>query len=236
MAEEHEIIIGIDLGTTNSLVAFADERGPTLIESGGDGGILPSVIGFDVEGGGVSVGSAARAHAVERPLTTVYSVKRLMGKGLADLAEEVEHLPYRVTRRPSAEEGRDLAAVDIAGRLFTPPELSALILGELKQRAEAHFGRAIHKAVITVPAYFDDAQRQATRDAGRIAGLEVVRIVNEPTAAALAYGLDRREDATVAVYDLGGGTFDISILRLQQGTFEVSCATSACCKRPSSSG
>ncbi len=221
MSEHPEVIIGIDLGTTNSLVAFADEKGPAIIDAGGDGGALPSMIGFDPESQQATVGSHARAHAVERPLTTVYSVKRLMGKGFADVSEDAQRLPYRITKRAGDEEGRDLAAVEIGEQTFTPPQLSALILGELRQRAERHFGHPVSKAVITVPAYFDDAQRQATRDAGRIAGLDVVRIVNEPTAAALAYGLGRSEQSTVVVYDLGGGTFDVSILRLQEGTFEV---------------
>ncbi|HUU85134.1 MAG TPA: Fe-S protein assembly chaperone HscA [Phycisphaerae bacterium] len=223
MGDSKDTIVGIDLGTTNSLVAYADEKGPVIIEdpAAGDGGILPSVIGFDPESGRVTIGRQARAHAVELPLTTVYSVKRLMGRGFADLGDDVGRLPYKVVRRPGNEEGRDVAAVEVGGRALTPPQLSALILAELKTRAEKHFGHPVNRAVITVPAYFDDAQRQATRDAGQIAGLEVVRIVNEPTAAALAYGLDRKEDLTVAVYDLGGGTFDVSFMRLREGTFEV---------------
>ncbi|MCP4251228.1 MAG: Fe-S protein assembly chaperone HscA [bacterium] len=223
MSDERDIIIGIDLGTTNSLVAYADEKGPMIIEDpdGTQGTVLPSVIGFDPETGEPVVGREARDHAVERPTSTVYSVKRLMGLGFADVAEEAARLPYQVVRRADAEEARDVAAVQIGQQVLTPPQLSALILGKLKRWAEAHFGRSVTKAVITVPAYFDDAQRQATRDAGQIAGLDVVRMVNEPTAAALAYGLDRRDDATIAVYDLGGGTFDISILRLRDGVFEV---------------
>ncbi|MHC4064463.1 MAG: Hsp70 family protein, partial [Planctomycetota bacterium] len=223
MSEKADIIIGIDLGTTNSLVAFADEKGPIIIPdpAAADDGILPSVISFDLDSGETVVGRQARDHAVERPATTVYSVKRLMGQGFADVSEEAQRLPYKLTGRVDQDEGRDLAVVEIAGQAFAPPQLSAMILAELKRRAEQHFGQAVSKAVITVPAYFDDAQRQATRDAGLIAGLEVVRILNEPTAAALAYGLNRREDATVAVYDLGGGTFDISIMRLREGVFEV---------------
>ncbi|MFQ5489837.1 MAG: Fe-S protein assembly chaperone HscA [Phycisphaerae bacterium] len=218
MIQDRDIIIGIDLGTTNSLVAFADEKGPVLLDPATDGGILPSVVAFDTATGQVTVGKSARDHAVERPGSTVYSVKRLMGKGFAEVHAEAEHLNYRVVQRPG---DRDLAVVDVEGKLYTPPQVSALILAELKKRAEAHFGCPVTKAVVTVPAYFDDAQRQATRDAGQIAGLDVVRIVNEPTAAALAYGLDRRQDTTVAVYDLGGGTFDVSILRLRNGVFEV---------------
>jgi len=223
MSNTADIIIGIDLGTTNSLVAFADETGPIILQdpASEDGGILPSVIGFDLESGRAVVGRQARDHAVERPETTVYSVKRLMGTGYADVRDEAARLPYKVIRRADQDQARDIAAVEIAGRVFAPPQLSAMILAELRSRAEKHFGAPVTKAVITVPAYFDDAQRQATRDAGQIAGLEVLRIVNEPTAAALAYGLDRREDTTLAVYDLGGGTFDISIMRLREGVFEV---------------
>ena len=218
-----ETIVGIDLGTTNSLVALADERGPRVIYTTHDGqrdnGMVPSVVAID-PGGGVDVGRSARLHAIERPEVTIHSIKRLMGRGFEDVHAELQRLPYRVVRRASSE-GRDIAAVQIGQRAYTPPEISAFILRDLKQRAEAYFERPIRKAIITVPAYFDDAQRQATRDAGKIAGLEVVRIINEPTAAALAYGLDRNEDSTIAVYDLGGGTFDISILRLSGGTFEV---------------
>ena len=217
-----DIVLGIDLGTTNSLAASADEAGPHLIAgpAGEDDVLLPSVISFGDSGKAV-VGREARAHAVERPLSTIYSVKRLMGKGVADLADEVTRLPYRVSQLADNREGRDVASVVVEDRSYTPPELSAMILSELKTRAQRHFGRPVSRAVITVPAQFDDAQRQATRDAGQIAGLDVVRIVNEPTAAALAYGLDHAARATIAVYDLGGGTFDISILQLEDGVFEV---------------
>jgi len=222
MTDDHDIIIGIDLGTTNSLVAFGDEAGPHLIAgpAGEDDVLLPSVVSFNDAGRVARIGGEARAHAVERPATTVYSIKRLMGKGVRDLTDDLGRLPYLIERR-SGEDGRDLATVVIGDQRYTPPEISAMILRELKTRAERHFGRPVTKAVITVPAQFDDAQRQATRDAGLIAGLDVVRIINEPTAAALAYGLDRTEHATIAVYDLGGGTFDISILRLEDGVFEV---------------
>jgi molecular chaperone DnaK (HSP70) len=222
MSEARDIIVGIDLGTTNSLVAFADEAGPHLISGPGgpDDVLLPSVVAFDDHGRIVHVGHEARAHAVERPTTTVHSIKRLMGKGAAELGGEVRRLPYRVERR-AAGDGRDVAVVAIGEKSFTPPELSAVVLRELKARAERHFGRPITKAVITVPAQFDDAQRQATRDAGQIAGLAVLRIVNEPTAAALAYGLDGRDRGVIAVYDLGGGTFDVSVLQLEDGVFEV---------------
>ncbi|UCC30649.1 MAG: molecular chaperone DnaK [Phycisphaerales bacterium] len=222
MAEAGDILIGIDLGTTNSLVAFGDDSGPRLIPgpAAADDVILPSVVAFH-EDGGVTVGHEARAHAVERPMTTIYSIKRLMGKGIADLKDDAARLPYRLAQRRDDTEQRDVAAVVVNDKPYTPPEISAMILRELKVRAERHFGRPVSRAVITVPAHFDDAQRQATRDAGQIAGLDVARIVNEPTAAALAYGLDRTEHAAIAVYDLGGGTFDISILRLEEGVFEV---------------
>lgn len=224
MTDQPDIIVGIDLGTTNSLVAWCDERGPQIVRCDAEGrpasGIVPSVINIEEGGRRIVVGEEARAHAEERPQSTIYSVKRLMGKGYADVQKDLRYLAYRVVPYGS-EQGRDIAAVEVQGRIYTPPELSAMILRELKRRAEAHFGHEVRRAVITVPAYFDDAQRQATRDAGRIAGLEVVRIINEPTAAALAYGLDRHEQSTVAVYDLGGGTFDVSILRLERGVSEV---------------
>ncbi len=278
MTTTPEPIIGIDLGTTNSLVAVCDEKGPRVLRDAQGESCVPSFMAFDADGR-VSIGFDAKQHAVENPESTIFSVKRMMGRGFDELqaSGELNHLPYAVVKRTGSEsvagnsspdERRDIAAVKIHDRLMTPPELSAIILRELKRRAESELGCDVVKAVITVPAYFDDAQRQATRDAGRIAGLEVVRVVNEPTAAALAYGLGvkgqlekrsapgaqahgalplagscstseapesdashsndlRRtgsgniEDATVAVYDLGGGTFDVSILRLVDGVFEV---------------
>jgi len=222
VGKEHEVIIGIDLGTTNSLVAVADESGPRLIHGPGgeDDVIVPSVIGFDPTGSLQTIGVEARAHTVEQPETTIHSVKRLMGRGYSQVRQEAQRLAYRVEKRQESGD-RDIATVVVGQRHFTPPELSALILKNLKDRAEKSLKKPARRAVITVPAQFDDAQRQATRDAGQIAGLDVVRIVNEPTAAALAYGLDRAQDATIAVYDLGGGTFDISILRLEDGVFEV---------------
>jgi len=227
MPSSSDTIVGIDLGTTHSLVAYCDAAGPRVIRDERGEGRVPSVLAF--RNGMVTIGWEARAHAVENPRATVFSIKRLMGRGYADVAEkELRFLPYPVVRRQAAEEERDVAAVEVDGRLLTPPELSAIILRELRQRAERHLGHEVRRAVITVPAYFDDAQRQATRDAGRIAGLEVLRIINEPTAAALAYGLglrgrakDEANGATVAVYDLGGGTFDISVLRIEDGVFEV---------------
>ena len=208
-------IVGIDLGTTNSLVAYVDEKTglPRVIPDADGQGLLPSIVAFTPDG--VLVGGPARRQLVRRPETTVYSVKRLMGRSYEDVKEELCYFPFRV--RPC--EG--IVKIDLGGREVTPPEVSAIVLKSLKERAEAHFGEPVEKAVITVPAYFNDSQRQATKDAGRIAGLDVVRIVNEPTAASLAYGLQRLKEGVVAVYDLGGGTFDISILRVKDGVFEV---------------
>ncbi|MCP4592098.1 MAG: Fe-S protein assembly chaperone HscA [bacterium] len=220
-ASTENIIVGIDLGTTNSLVACSDEAGPRLIPGPNGEVSLPSVVAFNVDGSVRHLGREARARAIEFPETTVHSIKRLMGRGFAEVATEVARLPYGVARRTGGQAEQDLAAVRIGDREITPPEISARILRELKSWASADLGFGVRQAVVTVPAYFDDAQRQATRDAGRIAGLEVVRILNEPTAAALAYGMDRSEEATIAAYDLGGGTFDITILQLHGGVFEV---------------
>ena len=210
-----ERVVGIDLGTTNSLIAHLDLTGPKIIP-GADGNLLvPSVVSIGLAGD-IVVGNAARELLLTHPDRTVYSVKRLMGRGLEDVRDELKLFPFRVA------EGSDaVIQLQLGGRTFTPPEISAMILRQLRQNAEAYFGEPVSKAVITVPAYFNDAQRQATKDAGRIAGLEVLRLVNEPTAASLAYGLDKRENGIVAVYDLGGGTFDISILKLHDGIFEV---------------
>jgi molecular chaperone DnaK (HSP70) len=209
-------IIGIDLGTTFSLAAWLDDAGrPQVIRDPDHGPMVPSVVAFP-EAGPPLVGAEARARSLSEPETTVYSVKRLMGRDIGELDRELKTLPYRVV---PAE--RKLVRVEIRGRSHTPQEISAMILAEVKRRAERHFGGAVAEAVITVPAYFDDAQRQATRDAGRIAGLKVKRILAEPTAAALAYGLDRRHEGLIAVYDLGGGTFDVSILKLAGGVFQV---------------
>jgi Fe-S protein assembly chaperone HscA len=208
-------IVGIDLGTTNSLVAYVDEKTglPRVIPDRDGQALLPSIVSFASEG--VLVGAAARRQLVRRPDTTVYSVKRLMGRGYEDVKDELCYLPFKVL--PC--EG--IVKIQVRDREITPPEVSAIVLKSLKERAEAHFGEPIEKAVITVPAYFNDSQRQATKDAGRIAGLDVVRIVNEPTAASLAYGLQKIREGVIAVYDLGGGTFDISILRVKDGVFEV---------------
>ena len=206
-------IVGIDLGTTNSLVAYMEGGFPKVIPDAEGHVLLPSVVGFTADG--ILVGDAAKRQLVRNPTQTIYSVKRLMGKGYEDVKEELRYFPFHVV--PSDE----VVKIRVADREVTPPEVSALILRALKERAEAHLGEPVTKAVITVPAYFNDSQRQATKDAGRIAGLEVLRIVNEPTAASLAYGLHRLKEGTVAVYDLGGGTFDISILRVKDGIFEV---------------
>ncbi|NLW85799.1 MAG: molecular chaperone DnaK [Planctomycetes bacterium] len=215
MPETGGIILGIDLGTTNSLGAYMTAAGPVVVRDAGGAALVPSVLAFGPDGQ-VTVGRQAKAHAVENPLSTIYSVKRLMGKSLKDVAEDLRVLPYAIKPGPN-----DTVLVDVAGSGRTPQELSAMVLEDIRRRAEAALGVKITQAVITVPAYFDDAQRQATRDAGRLAGLEVRRIVNEPTAAALAYGLDRKSDSCIAVYDLGGGTFDISILRCSEGVFQV---------------
>ncbi len=210
-----EFIVGIDLGTTNSLIARFTPAGPEVIRDESGDPLVPSVV--TLANGRVVVGREARSLAVDHPRSTVYSIKRLMGRGMADLSDaERRSLPYEVV----ADE-RQLAKVKVGDRVMGPEELSALILRELKTRAERVLARPVSKAVITVPAYFDDAQRQATRVAGKLAGLEVVRIVNEPTAAALAYGLDRTKSGCVAVYDLGGGTFDVSVLEIRDGIFRV---------------
>ena len=208
-------IIGIDLGTTNSLVAYVDDATglPRVIPDGEGRKLLPSVVAFTPEG--ILVGEAARRQLVRRPHSTVYSVKRFMGRDYEDVKDELRYFPFAI--RPAD----GVVKLDVGGREVTPPEVSAVVLKSLKERAEAHFKEPVEKAVVTVPAYFNDSQRQATRDAGRIAGLDVVRIVNEPTAASLAYGLHRLSEGVIAVYDLGGGTFDISILRVKDGIFEV---------------
>jgi molecular chaperone DnaK len=208
-------IVGIDLGTTNSLVAYVDDQTglPVVIPDGQGRRLLPSVVAFTPDG--LLVGEAARRQIARRPADTVYSVKRLMGRGWEDVKDELRYLPFRVLPADG------VVKLAVGGREVTPPEVSASVLKALKERAEAHFGEPVEKAVVTVPAYFNDSQRQATKDAGRIAGLDVVRIVNEPTAASLAYGLHRLGQGVIAVYDLGGGTFDISLLRVKDGIFEV---------------
>jgi molecular chaperone DnaK len=208
-------IIGIDLGTTNSLAACMDLTGPKVIPGEDGERLVPSVVSYNPTGE-IVVGNPARKLLITQSERTVYSVKRLMGRGIADVQEELRLFPFRI-----AEPSDSVIHLELGERMFTPPQISAFILRQLKRNSDAYLGESISRAVITVPAYFNDAQRQATRDACRIAGLEVVRLLNEPTAAALAYGLDKRKEGIVAVYDLGGGTFDISILKLHEGIFEV---------------
>jgi Fe-S protein assembly chaperone HscA len=208
-------IVGIDLGTTNSLVAVMGLTGPEIIEDPHARKIVPSIVSLTDENKLVA-GEPARELLLTRPERTVYSVKRLMGRGVQDIQEELKLFPFRI-----AEDSESVIKLKLGDRTFTPPEISAAVLRQLKDNAEAALGVPVSEAVITVPAYFNDAQRQATKDAGRLAGLEVLRLVNEPTAAALAYGLDKRKEGIIAVYDFGGGTFDISILRLHEGIFEV---------------
>jgi molecular chaperone DnaK len=210
-------IVGIDLGTTNSLVAFMQGETPVVIP-GDDGlNLVPSVVAFG-EHDQIIVGNSARNYLIETPERSVYSIKRLMGRGLEDIQAELKLFPFRLA--DDLQPG-EVLRIQLGQKTFTPPEISAFILRQLKRNAERFFNAPVTKAVITVPAYFNDAQRQATKDAGRIAGLEVLRLVNEPTAASLAYGLDKKQNGIVAVYDLGGGTFDVSILKLHDGIFEV---------------
>jgi molecular chaperone DnaK len=208
-------IIGIDLGTTNSVVAVMEGGEPVVITNPEGSRITPSVVGFTKSGERL-VGQVAKRQAVTNPENTVFSIKRFMGRRYDEVTEEMKMVPYTVSRANNGD-----VRVAAAGKEYSPPEISAMILQKLKQAAEEYLGQPVTKAVITVPAYFNDAQRQATKDAGQIAGLEVMRIVNEPTAAALAYGLDKKKDETIAVYDFGGGTFDISILEVAEGVVEV---------------
>jgi molecular chaperone DnaK len=207
-------IIGIDLGTTNSVVAVMEGGQPVVIPNQEGGRTTPSVVGFTKAGERLT-GQVAKRQSVTNPENTVYSIKRFMGRRYEEVSDEMKLVPYKVVR-----EG-DSARVSLNGKVMSPPEISAMVLGKLKEAAEAYLGEKVTKAVITVPAYFNDAQRQATKDAGQIAGLEVMRIINEPTAAALAYGLDKKKDETIAVFDFGGGTFDISILEVGDGVVEV---------------
>ncbi len=210
-------IVGIDLGTTNSLVAFMQGDRPVVIPGEDGSNLVPSVVALDPQGQ-VLVGNPARRPLIETPERAVYSIKRLMGRGAEDIGEELKLFPFHLADDLQAGE---VLRISLGGKTFTPPEISAFILRQLRRNAERFFNAPATKAVITVPAYFNDAQRQATKDAGRIAGLEVLRLVNEPTAASLAYGLDKKQNGIIAVYDLGGGTFDISILKLHDGIFEV---------------
>ncbi|MGH9799604.1 MAG: molecular chaperone DnaK, partial [Blastocatellia bacterium] len=208
-------VIGIDLGTTNSVVAIMEGSEPTVITNSEGGRTTPSVVGFTKDGNRL-VGQVAKRQAVTNPENTVYSIKRFVGRQYNEVANEMKQVPYKVA---SASNG-DVRIV-AGDKDYSPPEISAMILQKLKQAAEDYLGQTVTQAVITVPAYFNDAQRQATKDAGRISGLEVLRIVNEPTAAALAYGLDKMKNETIAVFDFGGGTFDISILEVGEGVVEV---------------
>ena len=217
MVQQEERIVGIDLGTTNSLVAYMQDEQPVVIPGEDGSPLVPSVVAIPAARQPV-VGNPARKFLIESPERVVYSAKRLMGRGVEDVQEELKLFPFRMASDLAPGE---VIRLQIGEEQFTPPEISALVLRQLKRNAERYFGAPVTKAVITVPAYFNDAQRQATKDAGRMAGLEVLRLVNEPTAAALAYGLDRNKEGIVAVYDLGGGTFDISILKLHEGIFEV---------------
>src|SRR5881296_1285565 len=208
-------VLGIDLGTTNSCMAVMEGGDPVVLENSEGARLTPSVVAFAKTGERL-VGQVAKRQAVTNPENTVFSIKRFMGRKYDEVSEEMKMVPYQVVRASNGD-----ARVMANGKEYSPPEISAMILQKLKQAAEEYLGQPIAKAVITVPAYFNDAQRQATKDAGQIAGLEVMRIVNEPTAAALAYGLDKKKDETIAVYDFGGGTFDISILEVGEGTFQV---------------
>jgi molecular chaperone DnaK len=201
-------VIGIDLGTTNSVVAVMEGGDPVVIPNAEGGRTTPSVVGFTKDGERL-VGTVAKRQAVTNPQNTVFSIKRFMGRKMSEVVEEGKRVPYKVVPGPN-----DVATVEVQGKRYTPPEISAMILQKMKQTAEDYLGQTVTKAVITVPAYFNDSQRQATKDAGKIAGLDVLRIINEPTAAALAYGLDKKKDEKVAVFDLGGGTYDISVLEL----------------------
>jgi molecular chaperone DnaK len=210
-------VIGIDLGTTNSAVAVMEGGEPTIIPNAEGGRITPSMVAINKSGERL-VGQVAKRQAVTNPENTIFSVKRLMGRKYDDpeVQRTIKMVPYKIVRAPNGD-----AHVEMGGRTYSPPEISAMILQKLKADAEAYLGEKVTEAVITVPAYFNDSQRNATKDAGKIAGLDVLRIVNEPTAASLAYGLDKKSDETIAVYDLGGGTFDISILEIGDGTFQV---------------
>src|SRR5579862_4541938 len=208
-------IIGIDLGTTNSVVAVMEGGQPTVIANQEGARTTPSVVAFTKSGERL-VGQVAKRQSITNPENTVFSIKRFMGRRLDEVTEEQKMVPYKVVRGENGD-----ARVEIQGKKYSPPEISAMILTKLKEAAEAYLGQKVTDAVITVPAYFNDAQRQATKDAGKVAGLDVKRIINEPTAAALAYGLDKKKNETIAVYDFGGGTFDVSILEVGDGVVEV---------------
>src|SRR2546430_4820209 len=207
--------IGIDLGTTNSAMAVMEGDEPSVLENGEGGRTTPSVVAF-TEGGERLVGTVAKRQAVMNPENTIFSIKRFMGRKEAEVKEEEAMVPYKVEAGPNGD-----VRIDVQGKQYSPPEIWAMILAKLRADAEAKLGETVDSAVITVPAYFNDDQRQATKDAGKIAGLEVKRIINEPTAASLAYGLDKQSDQTILVFDLRGGTFDGSVLEIGEGVFEV---------------
>ncbi|MFH0793976.1 MAG: Hsp70 family protein, partial [bacterium] len=207
-------VIGIDLGTTNSCVAIMEGGQPVVITNSEGQRTTPSVVAY-TKAGERLVGQVAKRQSITNPENTVFSIKRFMGRKFEEVSEEIKKVPYKVVKAANGD-----AQVQVGKEEFSPPEISARILQKMKQTADDYLGEKVTQAVVTVPAYFNDSQRQATKDAGRIAGLEVLRIINEPTAAALAYGLDKKKDETIAVYDLGGGTFDISILELGDGVFE----------------
>jgi molecular chaperone DnaK len=208
-------VIGIDLGTTNSVVAVMEGGNPTVIPNQEGSRLTPSVVAFTKDGE-ILVGQVAKRQAITNPENTVFSIKRFMGRRYDEVLQEIKLVPYKVVKAPNGD-----ARLEVRGKQYAPPEISAMILRKLKEAAEAYLGEKVAQAVITVPAYFNDSQRQATKDAGKIAGLDVLRIINEPTAASLAYGLDKKKDETISVYDLGGGTFDISVLEIGEGVFEV---------------
>ncbi|MEE8205526.1 MAG: Hsp70 family protein, partial [Nitrospinaceae bacterium] len=208
-------IIGIDLGTTNSVVAVMEGSEPKVIVNEEGNQTTPSVVAFTKEGE-ILVGQVAKRQAIANPENTIFSVKRFMGRGYDEVSEEMKMVPYKVVKGSKHD-----VRIEVQGKQYSPPEISAMILQKLKKSAEAYLGETVTEAVITVPAYFNDAQRQATKDAGKIAGLDVKRIINEPTASALAYGLDKNKDHMIAVYDFGGGTFDISILEVGDNVVEV---------------
>src|SRR5690349_18054756 len=208
-------VIGIDLGTTNSVVAVEKGEDATVIANDEGSSLTAAVVVFTKEGETL-VGQVAKRQAITNPDNTIFSIKRFMGRRYDEVTSEIKLVPYKVLKAQNGD-----ARVESRGKVYSPPEISALVLRKLKEAAEAYLGEKVTQAVITVPAYFNDSQRQATKDAGKIAGLEVLRIINEPTAAALAYGLDKKKDETISVYDLGGGTFDISVLEIGEGVFEV---------------
>ena len=212
-------VLGIDLGTTNSCMAVMEGGEPTVIPNAEGGRTTPSVVAFTKDGERL-VGSSAKRQAVTNPLNTVFSIKRFIGRKFDEVKNEIDLVPYKIIKSNNGD-----AHVQIGEKVYSPPEISAMILQKLKTDAEAYLGENVSQAVITVPAYFNDSQRQATKDAGKIAGLEVLRIINEPTAASLAYGLEKKSEEKIAIYDLGGGTFDVSILDIGDGVFEVAATS-----------